>query len=287
MLSVQTLLELTGIIEKIPPTDLDRLFQIFGLGHKIKGFLNEKLSRTDKVNLFLHEMMYPEKPGPFTGDFHLDTLKYLVDRYYRIEDDGTISKPYRHTPVAYEERFAADHKALCHYLKIDGYRVNGREILNLLAKELDEVAMDSELTRLLAKYEFSIAADHLRIGRTSLGAGNWPAANGEFRKFIEALLVGISNRLLPAQNCKTAAQAIKLLSKTASPAFLLESRNEVEYDDFKHPFVEALYKRLHPEGGHFGPSDEDDAFFRFHLVVSFAYNLLKRLDKRNTSLKQL
>lgn len=91
MLSRQTLLEITSMIERLPKADLDLLFSIYGLSHLISGVLNDNKTNSAKAKAFLGQMMYPSKPGPYSGDFHLDAVQYLVDRYYRIEDDPALN----------------------------------------------------------------------------------------------------------------------------------------------------------------------------------------------------
>ncbi|MBI2272263.1 MAG: hypothetical protein HYU70_00575 [Bacteroidetes bacterium] len=280
MLSRQTLSELAAIIERLPKSDLNRLFQICGLGHLVSGVFNERMTNAEKAKQFLSELMYPSKQGPYSGDLHLDTIQYLVDRFYRYEDDPYTVKPSRYPPVHYNQRFAADYKALCHYLKIDGYVVDGRTIRQLLVSEFQEAATETELTRLLDHFGFDIAKGHLTRGRNCLTTENWSGANGEFRKFVEQLMVDLANKLLPGRDCQGVAQAIQLLSQSITPPFLSAELNEVEHDDFKHPFIITLWKRLHPEGGHRGLSSEDEGIFRLHLVVAFGYHLLKRLNKR-------
>jgi hypothetical protein len=91
--------------------------------------------------------------------------------------------------------------------------------------------------------------------------------------------VEINNKILPGNPAQSAAQAIRLLSSTANPPFLREDLNEVEHANCKKPFIEGLWKRLHPQGSHPGLSDEEDSTFRYHAVIVVAYDLLKRLDK--------
>lgn len=136
------------------------------------------------------------------------------------------------------------------------------------------------MVRLLDNFDFSIAKEHLSLGRRGLQDRNWSSANGQFRNFMEALFIGICKKILPNIECKNSATAIRELGKTATPPFFSAELNETEYTGCKNPFVVGLWTRLHPQGSHPGLSDEDDATFRFHITVVFAYYLLNRLDER-------
>ena len=84
---------------------------------------------------------------------------------------------------------------------------------------------------------------------------------------------------MPANKTDNAQSAITILSKTVNPPFLRADLNEVENSNCKKPFIDGLWKRLHPEGSHPGLSDEEDSTFRYHITIVVAYYLLKRLEK--------
>jgi hypothetical protein len=279
MLSRQTQLELVTELERIVTTDLDRLFYEFGLQHLIHPIEGKK-NNADKANILLNQIHYPLKPGPYSGDLGLDLLQYLVNQFYRYAQNERGIKTYNYgPPIPFEQLFANDHKTLCHFLKKDGYIVYGREIRKLLPQEIEEVKTESELVRLLTFLGFELSLNHLSLGRRNLQDGNWSSANGQFRNFLESLLIGICQKLFPRIECKNAGTAIKELGKGAAP-FLSGQLNETELLGCKHPFVIGLWTRLHPQGSHPGLSDEDDATFRFHITVVFGFYLLNRLESR-------
>jgi hypothetical protein len=280
MLSRQTQLELVSELERIVSEDLDRLFHDFTLQHLIHPIEGKK-SSADKANILLRELHYPSKPGPYTGDMGLDMLQYLVNHFYRHLQRGGGFQAYHIGPtIPFEEEFTEEHKSLCYFLKNDGYIVIGREVRKLLPQEIEEVKTESELVRLLASFGFDLTSEHLSLARRNLQDKLWSSANGQFRNFMESLLIAICQKLNPGTVCKNAAIAIKELGKTGSPPFLSAELNETDDLGCKHPFVIGLWTRLHPEGSHPGLSDEEDATFRFHLTAVFAYYLLKRLQER-------
>jgi len=150
----------------------------------------------------------------------------------------------------------------------------------MLPNKIEEAKTESELFTLLNKYSFSTTKGHLEQAITIHSQGNWAGANGQFRPFIESLLIDICRIILPNNKCENTNAAINLLSKTANPPFLRSDLNEVENPNCSKPFIEGFWKRLHPEGTHPGLSDEEDSTFRYHITIVVAYYLLKRLSSR-------
>jgi len=280
MLSLKSRIELLALIGQYGVKTIDRIFFVFDIEHLIHPTLG-KLTVDDKLNILLKTLKRPPDKGPFTSDFCLDLLQYMVDLYYRNEDDGGSGLPiYRAADdVVYEQRFSFEHQALIYSLKRDGYSINGRKIKKQLPKEIEEAKSESELFTLLGKFGLTISKGHLEQAISNHSQANWAGANSQFRTFIESLLIGISNKLIPANKTNNAQSAITLLSKTVNPPFLRADLNEVENNICKKPFIEGLWKRLHPEGSHPGLSDEDDSTFRYHISIVIAYYLLKRLEK--------
>ncbi len=280
MFSKQTCIELASVLERTVQRDLNRLFHLFEISHYIHEFSGNR-NNSDKANVLLKLLLNPPLKGAFTNDFQSDILQYKVDQFYRYEQDNLgLKKQWLSEPPPFEVLFELEHKSLCHYLKRDGYIVRGREIRKLLPQEMQEAKIESELTRLLEKFEFNLAKEHLVLSQRCLTDNNWSGSNAQIRNFVESLLIAISLRLLPKTDCKSPTQAMKLLGSTLNPPFLKAELNEIAHEDCKYPFVESLWKRLHPHGSHSGLSDEDDATFRFHVAISLGYYLLNRLDER-------
>lgn len=280
MLSLKSRIELLALIGQYGVKTIDRIFYVFDIEHLIHPTLG-KLTVDDKLNILLKTLKRPPDKGPFTTDFNLDLLQYMVDLYYRNEDDGGTSLPiYRAADnIIYEHRFSFEHQALTYSLKRDGYIVNGRTIKKQLPQEIEEAKSESELFTLLNKFNLTIPRGHLEQAISNHSQANWAGANSQFRTFIESLLISICNKLVPANKTENAQSAITILSKTVSPPFLRADLNEVENSNCKKPFIEGFWKRLHPEGSHPGLSDEEDSTFRYHITIVVAYYLLKRLEK--------
>ncbi len=283
MLSLKTCIELINVIDSYVVRVVDRIFVVFDIEHLIHPTLG-KFSKDDKVNILLKTLKHPPTKGPFTDSFQLDLLQYMVDHFYRYEDENGSNRYVSYDPnygtIRYEDRFSYKNLPLANSLKRDGYVIKEQTIKKMLPNEIEEAKTESELFALLNKFNFSTTKGHLEQAIKNHSQGNWAGANGQFRPFIESLLVDICKFILPNNKCENANTAINLLSKTVNPPFLRSDLNEVENPNCNKPFIEGFWKRLHPEGTHPGLSDEEDSTFRYHITIVVAYYLLKRLLSR-------
>ncbi len=282
MLSNTTCIELIAVIETYVEKITDRIFTSFDLEHRIH--LSEgRFNHEKKLNILLKELLWRREPTILGGSIRMDLLQYMLNHFYRHEDDPNKSNFLprdRMDHIPYEDRFTYSYPALASSLKRDGYVLKGRTIKKMLPEEIEEAKIETELEGLLNKFNFTTARGHLQQAIANHSQANWASANSQFRPFIESLLIDICSVLLPNNPCNNANTAITILSKTANPPFLLEALNEVESNNCKKPFIEGLWKRLHPAGNHPGLSDEEDCTFRYHITIVTAHNLLKRLEKR-------
>lgn len=284
MLAFKTCIELVNVIDNYVQKVVDRIFVVFDLEHEVHPILG-KFTKDDKINILIKTLKHPPSSGPFSDSFQLDLLQYMVDHFYRYEDEPQnrnsmfYDRSLDHIP--YDDKFSYKHPALTNSLKRDGYVMQGRVIKKMLPAEIEEAKTENELFSLLKQFNFSTTKGHLEQAILNHSQGNWAGANGQFRPFIESLLIDICKTILPNNKCESASSAISLLSKTANPAFLRAELNEVENSNCNKPFIEGFWKRLHPEGNHPGLSDEEDSTFRYHISIVVALNLLTRLTKRS------
>ena len=99
---------------------------------------------------------------------------------------------------------------------------------------------------------------------------------------MESLFQEVTNYLLPQKAYTNIGDAINWLSNPTilDPVLLQTHLNEVPSPNLNYPFINALYKRLHPTGSHPGLSDEEDCTFRYHTLIVFTRYLLSRLENR-------
>jgi hypothetical protein len=144
---------------------------------------------------------------------------------------------------------------------------------------LDFREAESEVVTLLEQHGFDVAKGHFNQALSAFQRGEWSSANGELRKFYESYLNTIAERLgyEGADNSKAKRD---FLGSGAQPPFFLADYNE--WDSQKTQFVQALMNRLHPHGGHPGPSYEEDATFRLQITLITARLFLRRFKQRKT-----
>ncbi len=281
MLSIKTTVELIAVVEQYVERIVDRIYTVFDLDHLVHPSLG-KFNTEKKINILLKDLMYSTNPGPYSGSRRMDLLQFMIEHFYRYQDDpGNKNLFYRDNldHITYNDRFAYKYPSLTNAVKRDGYIIVGRTIKKMLPEEIEEAKTESELYSLLNKFGFATAKGHLDQAIANHSQGNWAGANGQFRSFFESLLMEINDKIQPGTPAQSAVNAIKHLSSTANPPFLREDLNEVEHTSCKKPFIDGLWKRLHPQGSHPGLSDEEDSTFRYHVLVVTAYDLLKRLEK--------
>ena len=161
----------------------------------------------------------------------------------------------------------------------DGFTVTEEgEVRRMLPETADLPQADDEVHRLLDELGMATAKGHLNQAIENHARGNWAAANGELRKVLENMFDEIAERLEPAETATTPrGHARRQLLANMDPPFLIEALGEwTSGPEQGKNFVNGVFKRLHPEGGHPGLSDEEDCTFRLHMVLLVARVFLRR-----------
>jgi hypothetical protein len=159
-------------------------------------------------------------------------------------------------------------------LERDGFTVEDSALRRALPKALDLPQTDDEVHSLLDAYGFEVPKGHLDQAISAHSRGYWAAANAQFRPFIESLLDKIAARLAAGTDLPPPGQQCRQWLAQTNPPFFFADLNE--WIGQGTGFLEAFYRRLHPQGAHPGLSDEDDSTFRLHLVLLAARLLLRR-----------
>lgn len=290
MLSKRTLLHIVNTnVMGLSSPQIDTLLITFGLQlpQPING---QNVSKEAKKNvIYQHVINTPAINGPFGQNLHIDLLQYFVDAFYAIHPDAPppIPDPFSLDDIAvgnvpYSELFAHSHPQLANLLRMDGYIVLERQITKLLPEELVAANVESELERLLRHFNMNIAIGHLEQAIENYQNNNWAAANAQFRPFFENLIIEIHNLLLPHRVTQVYGQAFGDLVNTQvlNEPFFSADLNEISSPGMDKPFIQGLWKRLHPQGPHPGLSDVEDCTFRYHTCIIFARYVLARLEGR-------
>ena len=158
-----------------------------------------------------------------------------------------------------------------------GYLVEDGQLRRTLPEALDLPAADDEVHVLLNRYNLATPLGHLDQTIDSHARGNWAAANGQARSFLESLLDEIACLTVPgAPQGQNQGEARREALANSNPPFLSVNLNE--WGNQGKNLVNGVFKRLHPQGAHPGLSDEEDSTFRLHLVLLVGRLFLRRLD---------
>ena len=161
----------------------------------------------------------------------------------------------------------------------DGFTVTAEGgLLRMLPETAGFPQAEDEVHRILNELGMATAKGHLDQAIENHTSGNWAAANGELRKVLENIFDEIAEKLAPAETATTPrGHPRRQLLANIDPPFLIEGLGEWSggREQGKN-FVNGVFKRLHPEGGHPGLSDEEDCTFRLHIVLLVARVFLRR-----------
>ena len=217
-----------------------------------------------RITLLLNYLYtHDDEKGPLGANLVYEIIEYITERQ---------TKRYRYNPKLLK---------LESYLKqLDGYRINDDGKLEPILPESMQLAeKNDELRTLLDKFGFSTAKGHLNQATSCFARGDWPAANGQLRTFIESLFNSIADALV-ANLSPNSNQKWEAISQINPPFFSPELNEWRKPNDNKQTFVPGFWSRLHPMGPHPGLSDEDDCTFRLYLVTVVAWHYLRQLDRR-------
>ena len=236
----------------------------FGLDEVVPETLGTKPTRIAK--LASHFIKNPDLKGPDGSNAVLETIEFILKR--------TPGSP-----------ISAASLALTRSLQLDGYEIQSDGTLtSVLPATMLLAPRRTDVEELLSKFKFTDAVGHLQQGHAAHARGDWAAANGQIRTFIESLFEAFAQKLLPAPVPVTSHARREQLSKL-SPPFIDPNLNEWDSTTTKKDgFVQGFWKLLHSNGSHPGLSDGDDCTFRLQVAYLVADRFLKRFKKRTSSL---
>jgi len=217
----------------------------------------------DRYNTLIEYLDEDETRRTDRNDFLLDAV---------VEAAAHQAEQRRGGSTEYQDAFTA----FTRQLSLDGFVVIEGVVRSALPEELGLSDAQDEVRRLLVEHGFGLSRGHLELARSTHSRGEWAAANGQIRCFVESLLEAIADRLDPGGGpSKNGSVRGDRLAQTG---FLQEDLGE--WGDGGKNFTNGLMKRLHPAGAHPGLSDEEDSTFRLHLVLVSAKLWLVRFDRR-------
>lgn len=267
--SRKTILAATDTIARFKSrAEIDR----FRLEHGLESIPSEG-SLKDRANSIARYLLEnPERKS--------DDGRNLVDTIIEALVERAISECTKHEyGIFNHRRFESMYGELVRALERDGFSVEDGWLRRALPESLDLPKADDEVHTLLDSFGFETPKGHLDQAITAHARRDWAAANSQFRPFIEGLLDEMAQKLAGiASTLPPPGRQRRQWLAQLNPPFLIPQLNEWMGDG--KGFVEAFFRRLHPQGSHPGLSDEDDSTFRLHLVLLVARLLLRRLRDR-------
>lgn len=152
-------------------------------------------------------------------------------------------------------------------LRADGLDLVEGRVVPFLSPTVDLAREQGGLEARLDDYKFTVTCNHLDQVIDNTAGGNWEAANGQIRSFLESLCNDIVRSICVEDGgAPTGGDARKHLRDVG---FLSEKESEL---------LKALFAVLHGEGAHPGTSSEDDSHRRRLMAFAMANYYLDRLN---------
>ncbi|MBX7106911.1 MAG: hypothetical protein K1X57_22770 [Gemmataceae bacterium] len=263
-----TIIAVTDILDRCSQAEFHRF--VLGVGMEEIANLGSVRSKCNTVVSYL--LKNPEAKTQYGEN--------LTDEVVRQVTSEAIGNCSRYSLGSREfdyVRFQEQYGELNRAILRDGFTAEGGELRRGLPHEVDLPTADDEVHKLLKEFGFTTALGHLDQGISSHARGDYASANAMFRSCLESLLDEAARKL--ARGSSVPESHADRRQWLASQSFFDVGLNEWDPVNRSKGFVEALYRRLCPEGSHPGLSDEDDSTFRLHLVLLNARVFLRRLRR--------
>lgn len=223
-------------------------------------------SKPTRINALINYLINnPTLSGPVGANLALEIIEHVIAARAKQSRAALSSTP-----------FADQVPELSHSLQRDGYSITRTgELQTVLPQVVPLAPKQSELEALLDKHVFTTPIGHLQQALSAHTRGDWAAANGQLRPFVESLFDCIADKLLTPPLPATSYLRRETLSKL-NPPFIDPALNE--WGPSGNGFLQGFWRRLHPQGPHPGLSDEDDCTLRLQLVILVSHHFVKRFD---------
>lgn len=248
--SRKTILEIVKALNFQTYDEVERFGLEFGLEKVVSGnYLKEKVTSIAK-----HLISHPEALGPNDAALSVEIIDYAIKHHHGFKS------------------FTESYTDLAHSLERDGFEITDSGLRRKLPIEFPIVEQEDELISLLKKFGFDTAIGHYHQALAAHGRGEWAAANAQLRTFVEEFFNKTQEIVCPGPYSSSNDRRAAL----AKASFFVSEYNEYLFNGTG--FVEAFWKRLHPEGSHPGLSKQSDSTFRLHLVILVIHHFITRLE---------
>jgi hypothetical protein len=222
---------------------------------------DKKVSLAERLNMLI--VVLDQNP-----DLKTDSHNYLADEVVDFVAASFVG------PDLEGDTLSPNQEEFRRGLELDGFRINDGSIRRQFPSELRTADRADEISELLSRHALVVPQGHLQQALDAHRRGDWAAANGQIRSFLESLLDELAVKIDPSATSLPSGENRR--AKLAASGFLYTYLNEWSMDGKN--FINGLMKRLHPHGSHPGLSDEADSTFRLQLVILVAALLLRRFD---------
>lgn len=250
MFSRKTILEIIKALNFQTHDEVERFCIEFGIESVISGtYIKQK-----ETSIAKHLISNPEAIGPNGSKLSTEIIEYAIKRRNGFES------------------FSEIHPELVHSLERDGFEITNDGLRRKLPAEFPIVVQEDQLIYLLEKHGFVTAKGHYEQVVAAHARGEWAGANAQLRTFVEEFFNKTQTIICPGEYPSSHERKNAL----ANAGFFIKDYNEYLFNGTG--FVEAFWKRLHPEGSHPGLSEQSDSTFRLHLVILVIHHFLMRLE---------
>ena len=194
-----------------------------------------------------------------------EVLEEIAQRLYQTIKDHEEDEVY--VSDSQFERASERYQRFQQALRADGFDLVEGRLSPFLSSSVEPAKEQGVVELRLRNLGFSTALLHHEQAVDNAARGNWEAANGQVRSFMESVCEAIAAQVYQGtETPPTRGNARKYL---ADNGFLTPDESAL---------LQAFFQVLHGAGGHSGTSDEDDCHRRRLMAIALANYYLDRLE---------
>lgn len=194
----------------------------------------------------------------------INFVKNLEKECEEIGEDRPIIEVIERTLSLYNERDVEDRElvsGLLASLRVDGFHFSNGVIIPTTPEPASLGPILSQLEQDLSNCELRVAARHYSQACENLAAGNFEAANGQVRSFLENVFITIC--------VKVSGKALK------DPGAALQHLKQInKIDPSEWNNLRGFWDSCQSNGPHHGLSNNEEAIYRLHMATAIVRYLL-------------
>lgn len=239
-------------------TDLRNLFFKHGLLN-IYSQSGRLTAKKRKVNDVFQHLQHLCKEGDESAARTIESIvREALELYPRTDEDQ-----YR------REWFFQKFPDLDAALRADGFQVYEGKLVPVISSLVESAEEEALVEKLLDKHGFAIAKNHLKQSYQNYNEGNWEAANGALRSFLQDVFDQIALTVAPEE------------AVTKPPGGerrkLLQGKGFID-GDTEGKLVTSFFQFAHFKGPHPGISNQSDCRLRRYMAIALASYYLEKLE---------